>query len=62
MTDEPRFISLEDALFFHSEEVRRTGNALEIRDVQALVARKAVFDACRPIDPYEMAATYVQSI
>ena len=38
MTDEPIFITFEDALFFHKEEIRRTGGISGIRDQTALEA------------------------
>ena len=61
-----RFISLEEAIFFHEEEMRLTGGPTQIRDLQAL---KAALDAPKDsfgnaflMDLYEMAATYIESI
>ena len=36
MTEEPVFIALEDALFFHEEEIKRAGGISGIRDQAAL--------------------------
>ncbi len=66
MTDELHFIPLTEALLFHGEEIRRAGNAPEIRDLialeAALAAPKVAFGGNRLMDLYEMAATYVESI
>ena len=65
MTDEPVFITFEDALFFHKEEIRRTGGISGIRDQTALEAAlgapKASFGGAYLMNLFEMAATYVGS-
>ncbi len=66
MINEPHFISLEDALFFHSEEIIKSGGANEIRDIgsleAALDAPKASFGGEFLMDLFEMAASYVESV
>ncbi len=66
MIDEPYFISFEDALFFHKEEIKYSGGAIEIRDQKALLAAqdapKATFGGKFLMNLFEMAATYVESI
>ena len=63
---EPCFISLEDALFFHEEEINRAGGADGIRNLKALEAAleapKACFSGKFLMNLCEMAATYVESI
>jgi death-on-curing protein len=65
VTDEPVFITFEDALFFHKEEIRRTGGISGIRDQTALEvvlgAPKASFGGAYLMNLFEMAATYVGS-
>ena len=36
MTGEPRFITLEEAVFFHKEEIRQAGGSDGIRDPEGL--------------------------
>ena len=66
MTEEPVFIALEDALFFHEEEIKRAGGINGIRDQAALEAAlgapKASFGGAYLMDVFEMAATYVESV
>ena len=66
MTDEPVFVTFEDALFFHKEEIRRTGGISGIRDQTALEAAlgapKASFGGAYLMNLFEMAATYVESV
>jgi death on curing protein len=63
---EPVFIALEDALFFHEEEIKRAGGISGIRDRAALEAAlgtpKASFGGDYLMDLFEMAATYVESV
>ena len=64
--EEPHFISLDDALYFHEQEILCSGGAKEIRDLNALKAAlgapKATFGGEFLMDLFEMAATYVESI
>jgi death-on-curing protein len=66
VTEEPVFIALEDALFFHQEEIKRAGGISGIRDQAALEAAlgapKASFGGAYLMDVFEMAATYVESV
>ena len=66
MTEEPVFITFEDALFFHKEEIRRSGGIGGIRDQTALEASlgapKASFGGDYLMDLFAMAATYVESV
>lgn len=61
-----RFISLEEAIFFHEEEMKHASAPIQIRDLQALkgalIAPKASFGNAFLIDLYDMAATYIESI
>ncbi|MDT8389286.1 MAG: type II toxin-antitoxin system death-on-curing family toxin [Lentisphaeria bacterium] len=67
MTGEPHFITLEEALFFHKEEIRQAGGSEGIRDPEsleaALSAPKVAFgNAFLMGDIFEMAAAYVESV
>ena len=67
MTEEPYFITVEEAVFFHREEIRRAGGTEGIRDPggleAALAAPKAgVAGSCLMNDLFEMAAAYVESV
>lgn len=66
MTDDPHFISREDALYFHREEIRKSGGSPEIRDQNALEAALAsplaTYDDTFLFSFFEMAATYIESI
>lgn len=66
MIEEPCFIMLEDATYFHQQEILCSGGASEIREQKALEAAlgapKASFDGKFLMDLFEMAATYVESI
>jgi len=60
------FLSIEDILYFHAEEIKAAGGAEEIRDLMALEsaigAPHASFGGSHLMDLFEMAATYVNSI
>ena len=60
------FISIDDALYFHDEEIKAAGGAEGIRDMPALEsalgAPQASFDGNHLMDIFEMAATYANSI
>jgi len=67
MPGEPHFITLEEAVFFHREEIRQSGGSEGVRDPEgleaALSAPKAGFgDAFLMEDIFEMAAAYVESV
>ena len=66
MNQEIQFISLDDALHFHEEEIRRAGGTPELRDMRgleaAIAAPQASFSGQYLMDTFGMAATYVQSI
>lgn len=67
MTEEPRFITTEEAMFFHREEVKMAGGAAGIRDMEALAAAlmapQATFGGAYLLaDLFEMAAVYIESI
>lgn len=66
MTGNPHFISLEDALFFHAEEIKKAGGSHEIRDMKALeaalAAPQATYRGTFLMDLFEIAATYIESI
>ena len=66
MKDEPYFISFEEAMFFHAEEIKRAGGAKGVRDHDgleaALAAPKAAFGDSYLMDLSEMAASYVESV
>ena len=67
MTEEPHFITLEEAMLFHREEIKRAGGAEGIRDpdglAAALAAPQAAFGGSYLLgDLFEMAAAYVESI
>jgi len=61
--EEPAFLSLEDILFIHNEEIKISGGEPNIRDedgVKACVeAPKASFGGKYLYDLYEMAASYI---
>ena len=46
MTEEPYFISAEEAMFFHREEIKRAGGATGIRDPDGLAAALAAHSSC----------------
>ena len=59
--------AIDEAMFFHREEIRRAGGADGIRDPSgleaALAAPKAAFGGCYLMDDlFEMAAVYVESV
>lgn len=62
----PNFLSIEDVLFFHAEEMKLSGTKPEIRDINllhsAINAPKATFEGRFLMTIFEMAATYVNSI
>lgn len=67
MTEDPRFITLEEAIFFHEEELRQAGGSEGVRDPEGLKAAlsspKATFGSSFLMaDVFEMAAAYVESI
>lgn len=66
MLDEPIFLSLEDVLFIHRQEIETAGNEPSIRDkggVSACVeAPKASFNGEYLQDFFEMAASYISCI
>jgi death-on-curing protein len=66
MTEEPHFISIEDALYFHDEEIKCAGGATGLRKLEqldaAVNAPKATFGGNFLYDLFEMAATYIDSI
>jgi death-on-curing protein len=66
MSRSPNFLSIEDVLFFHAEEMKLSGSKPEIRDINllhsAINAPKATFGGNFLMDVFEMAATYVNSI
>ena len=66
MSFKPRFLELEEVLFFHNQEMKRSGDPSEIRDINALEAAisapKATFSGEYLMDIFEMASTYVNSI
>ena len=41
MNEEPYFISLEEGIFFHDEEIKRAGGAAGLRDHEGLEAALA---------------------
>ena len=60
------FISVENALYFHEEEIKRSGGAGDILDLSSLEAAidapKATFEGVYLYNIFEMATTYVESI
>ena len=62
----PNFLSVEDVLFFHKEEMKIVGSKPEIRDINllhsAINAPKTTFEGRFLMDVFEMAATYVNAI
>jgi death-on-curing protein len=67
MMDEPRFITLEEAMFFHHAEIGRSGGVAGLRDPggleAALAAPQVAFgDSYLMGDLFEMAAAYVESV
>jgi len=67
MSGEPRFITVEEALFFHGEEIKQAGGTEGIRDpgglAAALAAPQATFDGAYLMPSlFEMAAAYVESV
>jgi death-on-curing protein len=67
MTDEPRFITTREAVFFHQEEILRAGGSEGIGDPEALDAalaapKAALGHSFLMQDLFEMAASYVESI
>lgn len=61
--DEPSFLSVEDILFIHEQEIKKAGGDPGIRqeqDIQACTdAPKASFDREYLNDLFEMAASYI---
>jgi len=66
MKFEPQFLSLDDVLHCHEEEIKRAGGAADVHDMKALEAAIAAPQASYAgdylMDLFEMAAIYVQSI
>lgn len=67
MTGDPQFITIEEAMLFHREEIRRAGGTEGVRDsdelAAALAAPQAGFgDSYLLGDLFEMAAAYVESM
>lgn len=62
----PKFLTLEDILFIHEQEIATAGGSPGIRDKKglesALGAVQASYDGDYLQDIYEMAATYLNSI
>jgi death-on-curing protein len=62
----PRFLELDEVLFFHEQEMRRSEGAFGIRDIKALesaiAAPKATFSGKYLMNLFEMTATYINSI
>lgn len=63
---EPSFLTLEDILFIHEQEIQKAGgepNIREKQDVEACVdAPKASFDGQYLNSLFEMAATYISCL
>lgn len=61
--DEPSFLSMEDILFIHEQEIQKAGGDLGIRqkqDIQACAdSPKASFDGEYLNDLFEMTASYI---
>jgi death on curing protein len=61
-----RFLKIDEILYFHEQEIKQSGGAHGIRDLNslesAIFAPKAVFEGEFLMDIFEMAATYVNSI
>jgi death-on-curing protein len=66
MNGNPRFLLLDEVLFFHEQEMKRSASSLAIRDIKALEAAlagpKASFSGKYLMDIFEMAASYAFSI
>lgn len=66
MTASPRFITRDEALFFHREEIGLAKHLDGIRDPAALEAAlgapQAAFGGVLLLDTFEMAAAYVESM
>jgi death on curing protein len=66
MKEIPRFLELDEILQFHAEEIKRSGGAKGIRDLNALKsalgAPQAAFGGKFLFNIFEMAAAYVNSI
>ena len=66
MIEEPHFITTEDAIYFHDEEIKCAGGAKGIRSIEqhesAINAPRATFGGKFLYDFFEMAATYLDSI
>ncbi len=66
MNEEPYFITIEEAIYFHDEEIKQAGGSDGIRDRKsleaALGAPKAAFCDSWLMDLFEMAAAYVESV
>ncbi len=63
---EPNFLTLEDVLFLHKQEVLFASHLSQIRDLNlldsAIEAPKASFEGKYLMTFFEMAATYIHSI
>jgi len=63
MTQEPSFLSLEDILFIHQQEIKISGGAADIRDIDGIKAcvdsPKASFSGEYLYDLFEMATNYI---
>lgn len=66
MNNNPRFLEIDEVLYFHEQEIKQSGGTPEIRNMGALEAAlsapKASFGGEYLMDLFEMAATYVNSI
>ena len=66
MNFKSRFLELEEVLFFHNQEMKRSGGPSEIRDMDSLKAAvsapKVTFSGEYLMDIFEMATTYINSI
>ena len=66
MNDEPRFLSIDEVIDIHDQEIAVAGGSPGIRDLKALEsalgAPQASFSGQCLMDVFEMAATYVHSI
>lgn len=62
----PRFLEIDEVLYFHEQEIKLSDGTPEIRDLgsleAALAAPKATYGGEFLMDLFEMSATYVNSI
>jgi death-on-curing protein len=62
----PRFLTIDEVLYFHQQEILYSGGSLKLRDRGALEAAieapKVSFDGQFLMDIFEMAATYANSL